>query len=187
MIMKLDSQTENLAYHASRLLLLILYCGKPQTPKSTALPAVEGRTLLAKLDFFIRYPAYLIQAAKIEKQLFTNKEIGVESLDAPLSVESRMVRYLYGPWDHIYYPSLAYLVGKQLIIIETKNGTDVFRITAKGKEIAGLLARDASYEDIANRAKYVYKLFNKYTGSRLKLFIYHNFPEVVNRNLGEKI
>jgi hypothetical protein len=57
--------TENLAYHAGRLLLLISLCGKPRNMKSEILPGIEGRTLLAKLDFFLRYPSYLRRAGII--------------------------------------------------------------------------------------------------------------------------
>jgi hypothetical protein len=46
------ASTENLAYHAARLLILIGHSGKPQG-RSDLLPAIKGRTLLAKLDFFM--------------------------------------------------------------------------------------------------------------------------------------
>ena len=40
------------------------------------------------------------------------------------TVESRMVRYRYGPWDHVYYPALAYLLGKRLIEIQKAPGAE---------------------------------------------------------------
>src|SRR5437588_2238107 len=112
--------TENLAYHASRLLLLISLCGKPRKPtvKSEKLPGIEGRTLLAKLDFFIRYPVYLKRAAKLLHTEISDEDLGLATDEEMHSVESHMVRYLYGPWDHIYYSALAYLIGKGLIVVE---------------------------------------------------------------------
>lgn len=185
--------TESIAYHAARVLLLISYCGKPRSVRAASLPAIVGRTLLAKLDFFLRYPVYLKKAAQILSKDFTNEDFGMAAEGGEgeevmaLSVESRMVRYLYGPWDHIYYPALAYLIGKELITVENKGGTDVFRITTKGREVSSTFAEDPVYADLVRRAETAYKLFNPFTGNRLKEFIYHHFPEVVSRRVGETI
>lgn len=180
---------ENLAYHAARLLLLIAFCGKPRGKQAQTLAGIEGRTLLAKLDFFLRYPLYLKKAAVIEGKdsELTDKDYGMQSEVEEHSVESRMVRYLYGPWDHIYYPALAYLIGKGLITVDKKGRTEVFRITPIGVETAERIAADEAYVDLAARAKTAYRIFNKYGGNSLKNFIYNNFPEVVNRDIGETI
>jgi hypothetical protein len=184
-------KTENLAYHASRLLLLISLCGKPRSPsvKSEKLPGIEGRTLLAKLDFFLRYPGYLKLAAKILNTKITDKDLGLAFNEDENTVESRMVRYLYGPWDHIYYSALGYLVGKELIQVEKngRHGTEIFRLTMKGREVANRILNDPTYRDIAARADITYHLFNKYSGNSLKDFIYNNFPEVVGRKIGTMI
>jgi hypothetical protein len=175
---------ETLAYHAARLLLLIRLCGKPRTGRSATLPGIEGRTLLAKLDFFLRYPAYLKKAAEILKKDLVDEELGLVPDNEVHSVESHMVRYLYGPWDHVYYPTLAYLIGKELVTVEMKGSTEVFRLTPTGRDVAGRLAQEQVYRDLAQRADTAYHLFNKYKGSGLKDFIYTYFPEVVNRELG---
>jgi len=178
---------ENLAYHAARLLLLARFCGKPRRSRSATLPGIEGRTLLAKLDFFLRYPVYLKKAAEILKKDFSAEDYGLVPDDEIRSVESHMVRYLYGPWDHVYYPALAYLIGKELIVVEMKRGTEVFRLTSKGWDVANKLAQEPAYADLARRADTTYRLFNKYKGSGLKNLIYTYFPEVVNRKLGAMI
>jgi len=186
---------ETLAYHASRVLILVAFCGTPRGARATARPAIEGRTLLAKLDFFLRYPSYLRKAAVIQQEsgalkkkiIFTNDDFGLTTEAEATSVESRMVRYLYGPWDHVYYETIAYLVGKGLIIIEKKRGTEVFRVTALGQEVAAQLASDPAYGDLTRRAITAYYLFNSFTGTGLKDFIYRNFPEVVNREIGATI
>ncbi len=178
--------TENLAYHAGRLLLLISLCGKPRRVKPEILPAIEGRTLLAKLDFFLRYPSYLRSAAKILKRELSNEDLGLVIDAEEYSIESHMVRFLYGPWDHVYYSALAYLVGKKLIEVENKGGrgTEIFRLTEKGREIADEIAQDPAYVDLSRRANAVYHIFNKYTGNALKDFIHANFPEIVGRKIG---
>jgi hypothetical protein len=172
--------TENLAYHAARVLILIRFCGKPRQKSPNILPGIQGRTLLAKLDFFLRYPGYLKRAAKILKEDLSDEELGLFPDFEINNVESRMIRYLYGPWDNIYYTTLAYLVGKG-------KGVEIFRITQVGYEIADQLADNSEYKDLTRRADTMYHLFNRYSGSRLKDFIYAYFPEVVNRGLGETI
>lgn len=169
--------SENLAYHAARLLLLVRFCGKPRRSRSATLPGIEGRTLLAKLDFFLRYPAYLKKAAEILKRDLSAEDFGLVPDDETRSVESRMVRYLYGPWDYVYYPALAYLIGKELVVIEMKRGTEIFRLTSKGWDVATKLAQEPAYADLVRRANTTYHLFNKYKGSGLKNFIYAYFPE----------
>lgn len=187
-----QSIAENTAYHAARLLLLVRLCGVPQGSGAKELPGIEGRTLLAKLDFFLRYPAYLKRAASIlnvrlKNREFTDKDFGLEQPTDINAVESHMVRYLYGPWDFKYYLVLAYLIGKGLIRVEMKGHTEIFRLTTKGQQVAQKLAEDPSYIDIVSRAQTAYHLFNKFNGNRLKTFIYNNFPEVVNRRLRELI
>lgn len=179
------SPNESLAYHAARLLILIERCGKPQN--SLVNPGIEGRTLLAKLDFFLRYPNYLKIAAEIlGKENIYQKALKVEDQTSQ-TVESKMVRYKYGPWDFTYYPVIAYLVGKKLIDIDMKSNTEIFRITGIGEEIVRQLLESGEYDDLVNRANAVYKLFNSYKGNRLKDFIYDNFPDVVQRKVGEMI
>ncbi|GAB4237314.1 MAG: hypothetical protein Kow00121_64420 [Elainellaceae cyanobacterium] len=180
---------ENLAYHAARVLLLITLCGTPRGKQAKTLPGIEGRTLLAKLDFFLRYPVYLKKAAQILNSTseISNQDLGLSTEDEIHSVESKMVRYLYGPWDNLYYIVLAYLIGKELIQVEKKQGTEIFRLTVKGNATVSELVSDPMYADLIHRANTVYKLFHKYKGYRLKEFIYKNFPEVVNREIGAVI
>jgi hypothetical protein len=98
-----------------------------------------------------------------------------------------MVRYLYGPWDHIYYPTLAYLIGKRLIQVEPRRQAEMFRLTDKGLAVSEQLIADGSYLDLSERARIVNSLFHAYTGTGMKNFIYENFPEVVGRQIGDAI
>lgn len=141
---------ENLAYHAARLLLLIALCGKPRSGGTVRQPGIQGRTLLAKLDFFLRYPAYLKRAASILGVRLSDEALGLAPDSEIHSVESRMVRYLYGPWDHIYYPALAYLIGKRLATVAIQHGTEVFYLTREGKEASDRLI------EIPSRSRAIY-------------------------------
>src|SRR5262249_7417637 len=59
--------------------------------------AIEGLTKLAKLDFLLRYPVMLERALKAKGHSI--REVQLEDYERH-SVESEMVRYRFGPWDH---------------------------------------------------------------------------------------
>ena len=175
---------ENLPFHAARLLVLCLAWGARRSPGLR--DAIRGRTLLAKLDFFLRYPAYLRRATEIRardlgiaEQVPTGPELD--------SVESRMVRYLYGPWDLLYYDTLAYLIGKGLLEARIERGVEQFTLTESGRAVARLLAREESFAPVLERAQTLRRIFSTYSGSQLKSFIYAHFPEVVSRRIGAPI
>lgn len=164
-----DDGTE---FHAARLLLLLYHAGGPRKK------SIQGRTKLAKLDFLIRYPTYLIKAARI-KNVFTNL--------APVArPESRMIRFKYGPWDESYYNTFSYLVAKDFVSIHSTRKGDIFHLTEKGKTAAEELS-GSEFEEIIERCKLAYELFGLASGTSIKDFIYEQFPEVVARPLGEEI
>src|SRR5438445_13586516 len=86
-----------------RLLLLI-------NTFTTGTKSMEGRTKLAKLDFFLRYPAYLERALVI---------LGPVDFSVPEeergNIEATMIRYRFGPWDPSYFSLLGVLIGKGLV------------------------------------------------------------------------
>src|ERR1041384_107883 len=84
--------------HLARLLILLnVFAGRDGTH------TVEGLTKLAKLDFLLRYPAYLERAVKArlegQEDERTVERVSVADFERR-SIESRMVRFRYGPWDH---------------------------------------------------------------------------------------
>ncbi len=163
---------DSLEFHAARLLLLLRHA--PGKVKK-----IEGRTKLAKLDFLIRYPTYLLESAKIK---------GVETdLKASIRPESTMIRYKYGPWDARYYDILAYMVAKGLIDVEpNRSKGDVFRLTEKGSVAAGEL-EGPEFQELHDRCELAQELFGHLSGSTVKDFIYQHFTEVVNRPIGSEI
>ncbi|WP_328967515.1 hypothetical protein [Streptomyces sp. NBC_00239] len=157
-------------YHEARVLLLIdRFTGVKK--------GLEGLTKLAKLDFLLRYPAML-------ERLLAEDGIpwpdGAQPTSAErLSVESRMTRYKYGPWDHRYYTVLGSLAARDLI---TYGGTDraEFRITASGAVAAAMLAETDEWSVVAKRITLLKKHFNK-SGTTLKTLIYDRLPDAVDR------
>ena len=159
-------------FHASRLLLLVHLCGKKNR--------ISGLTKLAKLDFFVRYPAFFERAAS---------ELGEVTSQLPNRVESAMVRHHYGPWDKRYYHVLAVLEGKGLLEVKHAGPrTYVFQLTQKGIEVADSLAANAQFTELVRIITEVGRVFRNTSGSALKGFIYRAFDsEVAKRRLGETI
>jgi len=164
---------DNIPCHATRLLLLIRFAGRPKGK-----PKIEGRTKLVKLDFFVRYPRFLEKAVHI----FSADE-HLQKLQHVLgkgpTVESHMIRYKYGPWDKRYYMVLAYLSGKALVDIQPKGGGDIYSLTETGYWLTDDLFRLPELESIVISCQIVGDLFGNRPGGWLKDFIYRQYPEVV--------
>src|SRR5580700_8564735 len=85
--------------HLARLLVLLGSADARRTTPITKAKAVEGITKLAKLDFLLRYPTCLERALS---------ELGRDPREAQVqprertSIEAKMVRFRYGPWDGRY-------------------------------------------------------------------------------------
>lgn len=157
-------------FHAARIMLLIYFCGKGR---------LKGLTKLAKLDFFVRYPSFFnrVMAYLGENETSTNDEI-----------ESKMVRFHYGPWDRRYYHVLAYLESRRLISILKEKKTYIFTLTELGLQISNKLAADSCFDNTCRQMKLVKKHLGSKSGSSLKTLVYQVFDdEVAKRKLGEVI
>jgi hypothetical protein len=163
-----DDLTE---FHAARLLLLFRYCG--------ANNRIDGLTKLAKLDFFVRYPSFFERASAHSSHA---------AKAATNSVESKMIRFHYGPWDRRYYRVLIYLEARDLIEITKVNDAYQFRLTDLGKQAAADLSSSSSFDDLIAQMQEVKKVFGKKSGTTLKNLIYSVFSaEVGDRSLGDLI
>lgn len=156
-------------------ILLLIHCFT--TPKQ----CLRGRTKLAKLDFFLRYPKYLRRAVFIRN----SEEVEIEKFEKD-NIDNRMVRYKYGPWDPSYYYTLGNLIGKRLVkTVKTKKGIG-YKTTEKGDKIAENAKGERAWSVTWDRIRVVKRNLNL-TGNSLKEFIYENFPKVTNANWGEEI
>src|SRR5690348_13090158 len=98
--MELDN---NYDLHLARILILIsLISGERHK-------IIKGITKLVKLDFLLRYPTALEQALEYINSPTGNLLIKPHERN---SVESKMIRFRYGPWDYRYYEYLAILESK---------------------------------------------------------------------------
>lgn len=164
--------------HMSRLLLLLdAIRGKTNKP-------LDGITKLAKLDFLLRYPTSLERALSA---------IGVGAQTTLVrdferkTVEARMVRFRYGPWDPLYRRWLALLVAKRLVHLSTYGRTVQIYCTNSGRDIADALAEKAELSDVAQRARLVVEHFSGKSGKALAELFEDVFPELESVRWGADI
>lgn len=157
--------------HAARILLLIdAFAEEGQGG------AIEGLTKLAKLDFLLRYPVMLERA--LEAKGRSTRDVKVEEHER-YSVESKMVRYRFGPWDHRYRELLNMLVARGLLTVSVEGRKVVIAATDPGRDQARLLASDPLFEQYSRRARLLKRNFDM-TATNLMRFVYENFPEIVS-------
>ena len=158
----------------ARLLLLI-------EAFSRGTKVLEGRTKLAKLDFFLRYPSYCARALEIRRPELADAIEGAEP-----DLESRMVRYRFGPWDPAYYALLGRLIGKGLVRPASFARGIGYRATDKGRALALAMCDEPAWVDMAERISLLRKHLDL-SGANLKKFIYQNFPEVTQATWGQSL
>ncbi len=157
--------------HVARLLVLI-----DAFSEGDQIGAIEGLTKLAKLDFLLRYPVMLERALDAKKQSIRNVQL--EDYER-YSVESQMVRYRFGPWDHRYREFLNILVAKGLVTIIIEGRTVVIAATEQGRDCAKQLASEQPFEQYSQRAKLLKRHFDM-KATNLMRFIYETFPEIIS-------
>lgn len=164
--------------HLGRILILI-----NEFSGSEGKDTIKGLTKLAKLDFLLRYPVYLERA-----MISINKNpdrVKVKSYERS-SVESKMIRFKYGPWDFRYRKFINELVGKGLIYLVPNGRSILIGITDKGKLVSNQLKVEKLNQDLAKRANIIKSNFNK-SGTNLMHFIYKTFPEIGTLKYGTEI
>ena len=164
--------------HAARLLVLLrAFVGEDGEG------SVEGLTKLAKLDFLLRYPVMLDRALQAKGR--STRGVDLEDHER-YSVESEMVRYRFGPWDHRYREILNILVAKGLATISVEGRTVVISLTPEGFRLASQVEENPAFVAYAKRSQLLKRHFDL-TGTNLMRFIYDTFPEVVSLRSNEAI
>ncbi|MCE0763376.1 hypothetical protein LWC35_10730 [Pseudonocardia kujensis] len=139
---------------------------------------------LAKLDFLVRYPQHLRRI--LQNHGVPDKDLqGLLADDAPL--DSRMMRYRYGPWDPSYFAVLGSLIGRGLVEVTPLGSASGFgyRTTPIGADLAADLKADASFDTMQNRLALLRRHLDK-SGTTLKNYLYE-LPEVSDTNWREDI
>lgn len=167
--------------HEARLLLLLSHA------TNGGKTSVDGITKLAKIDFLLRYPLYfqrLVDRLNIERKRKIVVPINDFETD---TVESKMIRFRYGPWDPRYRRWIGILVAKGLADTYLQGKTVHVKLTPKGAEIASSLAQADDFRDMATRSELVAKTVASRSGSWLKETIYEAVPELTGMDWGEEI
>jgi DNA-binding PadR family transcriptional regulator len=159
----------------ARILLLIEGFSRGTKP-------LEGRTKLAKLDFFLRYPAFLKRALEVRQAV----QAATDLPDHEPDIETKMVRYRYGPWDPAYFAILGRLLGKGLVEPIPINQGIGYRVTAHGREVAKRIAEEPIWQETSKQIRLL-KQHLDLQGSSLKKFVYENFPEVTKASWGDSL
>jgi hypothetical protein len=166
------------ALHEARLLLLL----RQQADKGQG--TVNGITKLAKMDFLLRYPLYL---ERLLRALYKRPPEAVMQPYERDTVESRMIRFRYGPWDHRYRRWIGLLVAKGLVDSFVSGRTVHVQLTKRGRQVADALAQQQHFTDLSARTEQVSKAVGTMSGSKLKDLIYQVVPELTGMNWGDEI
>jgi hypothetical protein len=146
--------------------------------------ALEGRVKLAKLDFFLRYPMYFARALRIRASTQAARDAADEADRSGKDIETRMIRFRYGPWDPAYFGILGRLVGMGLVELVNSQRTLAYRTTAVGHTVAEAIASTPEWGEIRGTVSLLRRYFDL-TGSTLMKFIYQHFPEVKSTPMGQ--
>ncbi len=121
-----DSVRDPFAVHAARLLVLIDEFSDPRRTH------IDSFSKLARLDFLLRYPVLL------ERLLGEHRvpPAARPSHSERRGLESAMIRWKYGPWDHRYYALVGRLVGLELITPLRREQPLAVRVTESGHHAA---------------------------------------------------
>jgi hypothetical protein len=164
--------------HLARIIVLLKAFSQPDAPA-----AIEGITKLAKLDFLLRYPSCL-EKALIARGV-SAKNIPVDDFER-LTIEARMIRYRYGPWDHRYRRFLNILVARRLAIVRTDGRTIHIDLTPLGGDLAEKLIESPGFSRVYERAVLLRKHLNLKARALME-FIYEQFPELTSLEFNEGI
>jgi hypothetical protein len=174
-------ETENLDdFHLSRLLVLLSSVDARKSQQKT----IEGITKLAKLDFLLRYPTCFERALE---QLGKDPMLAHVEPRERTSIESKMVRFRYGPWDSRYRRWLGLLFSRGLVTLQLERNTVHVGLTKSGRELATKFRNDPLYSTLKQRSDLLIKVVGRMTATALKDFVYKVIPEIINMKWGEEI
>ena len=184
-LVKAAAETENMDdFHLGRLLVLLRSSDIRRDTLETKAKAVEGITKLAKLDFLLRYPTCLERALG-----YVNKDPHAAEVKPRerTSIESKMIRFRYGPWDPRYRRWLGLLSARGLVQLRVSGNTVHIGLTDPGRALADLFRDDPLYDDVKRRSDVIAKTFGSLSATKLKNFVYDVVPEITNLKWGDEI
>lgn len=172
-------------FHEARLMLLLRAAGG----KGQGLKPVDGIMKLAKMDFLLRYPNILDRALRVigenkKSAIKLAKMIPEEDKD---TIEARMIRFRFGPWDPRYRKWLSVLSSKKMVVVTLEGRTVKISLTDKGVIFCDYLAASDVFDSIVRRSSVVCSLVGGMSSSRITDFVYKVTPELLSMKWGELI
>jgi hypothetical protein len=184
-LLKAVAETENRDdLHLARMLVLLGSADARRTTPATKARAVEGITKLAKLDFLLRYPTCLERALRALNQ--SDADVAVQARERT-SIETKMIRFRYGPWDARYRRWLGLLAAKGLVHLGVEGNMVQIGLTDEGRALSEQVKRDPLFAELARRSDLVLKAVGSMSATRLKDFVYETVPEIIDMKWGEEI
>jgi hypothetical protein len=172
-------------FNEARLLLLLnAASGKDQIAKP-----LEGIMKLAKMDFLLRYPNILVRALNVvgETKKSAREAMATISEQDRDTIEARMIRFRFGPWDPRYRRWLSILVAKQLATVYREGRTVKIQLSSKGVALAKELSEAEIFKPLAERAAIVHLAVGSMAPTKITAFVYKIAPEIVNMKWGRSI
>lgn len=167
--------------HEARLMLLLRHAANRGNG------TVEGITKLAKLDFLLRYPRYFQRLAdRLNRDRKRKIRVPLQDYESD-TVESKMIRFRYGPWDPRYRRWIGLLVAKGLADTYLQGRTIHVKLTASGIGLANQLATSKEFQDLDVRTQLIAKTVGSKSGSWLKDIVYEVVPELTGMQWGKDI
>lgn len=173
-IINIDSDDIN--YLVRMLILIDTFAGKNGNGK------IEGITKLAILDFLLRYPAALNKTLE-EQEIQGNKKVNKKKFQLQSyevnSIDAKMMKFNFAPWDFKYRRIVSILKAKNLIKLQLEGKKNVLKITSKGSDTANKIKALKNYEYLIARCKIIKSVFGSWSQKKLIDMIYSTFPEIL--------
>jgi hypothetical protein len=170
--------------HLARLIVLLGSADARKTTLATKAKAVEGITKLAKLDFLLRYPTCLERALRLLNRNVA--KVAVQPRERT-SIESKMIRFRYGPWDARYRRWLGLLAARGLVHLGVEGNTVQIGLTDAGRVLSGQLRNEPLFAELSRRSDLMLRAVGSMSATRLKDFVYEAVPEIIDMRWGEEI
>ena len=178
LVKAVSAMEEDGPLHLARLMLILLQANRLKAK------SVNGIMKLAKIDFLLRYPTCLERTlVALDRD---PAKAGVQEYERT-TIESKMVRFRYGPWDARYRQWIGLLVAQGLVDAYVKGKTVHVVLTESGRAVAEEFEASEEYADLADRSKLIFKLVGRKSGTWLKEFVYATFPEIIDMKWGDPI
>lgn len=170
--------------HLGRLLVLLSSADARRTTPATKARAIEGITKLAKLDFLLRYPTCLERALRALGR--SDEPVATQPRERT-SVETKMIRFRYGPWDGRYRRWLGLLVARGLVSLGVAGNTVQIGLTDSGRTVGEQLRASPEFAELTRRSELTVAAVGSMSATKLKEFIYETIPEIVDMKWGAEI